>query len=288
MREHLPALAQHTADLRVTTGRPVIVGISGGQGSGKSTLALFLQAWLQREAGLRCTHLSLDDLYLDRRTRHELAARVHPLLETRGVPGTHDVGLAHELLDALTDAASTRALRLPVFDKALDDRLPKRQWRLAQTPVDVLLFEGWCVGAPPQAPAELIKPVNALETEADLGGTWRRYVNQCLETDYAELFARLDALVLLRVPGWSKVLEWRRLQESRLRVRMVLNRTDARTRSTQTDEQLERFVMHFERLTKHMLSTLPALADTVIDIDVEHRLARRVDRGWRTGSRPLP
>ena len=37
-------------------------------------------------------------------------------------------------------------------------------------------------------------------------------------------------------------------------------------------KQIKNFVMYYERLTKHMLKTLPKTADTVIGIDKKHRL----------------
>src|SRR5690606_26489272 len=69
----------------------LLVGVSGCQGSGKTTLASLLVLLLREMLGLRCINLSIDDFYLTRAERQQLAATVHPLLATRGVPGTHDV-----------------------------------------------------------------------------------------------------------------------------------------------------------------------------------------------------
>src|SRR4051812_24782738 len=90
-RVHRPA-AERIAETRRALGRPIVAGLCGSQGSGKSTMALFLQVLLQ-DRGLKTAILSLDDLYLTLPERERLAADVHPLLRTRGVPGTHDVGL---------------------------------------------------------------------------------------------------------------------------------------------------------------------------------------------------
>jgi D-glycerate 3-kinase len=288
VRNHVPELAQRIDAVHHAIGRPAIIGINGAQGSGKSTLALFLAEWLDRETGLGCARLSLDDVYLDRAERRALAAGVHPLLATRGVPGTHDVALAHDLLDTLTDTSSHRTVHLPIFDKALDDRAPQSEWPSVQGPVDVVLFEGWCVGARPQSPDRLTRPVNELEAREDSDGSWRRYVNWRLETDYAELFARLNALVMLRVPDFDKVFAWRRLQEQKLRERRGHGQLDRSQDRTYTDEQLRRFIMHYERLTRHMLTTVPGFADSIIDIDENHRLLGRTDPGWKAtdGARP--
>ena len=265
-------LAKRLCDSHRLNGQPLIVGISGAQGSGKTTLALVLSDWLERELGLATACLSLDGLYLRKAERRELSRNVHSLLETRGVPGTHDVARAEDLLDSLIDADHERTVALPVFDKALDDRAPASQWPVVNAPVDVVLFEGWCVGARPQPPGALDEPVNALEAERDRSGRWRLYVNERLRTDYDSLYGRLDLLVMLRVPNFEKVLEWRRLQEKKLRHRL---RGESRIRAKppgMSDGEIAHFVQHYERLTRHMLKTMPDYADAVIDVDESHRM----------------
>ena len=78
--------------------------VNGSQGSGKTTLCAYLCALLEAEYGLRAIALSLDDFYLTRAAARELGASVHPLLATRGVPGTHDMALLNDTLDALLAA----------------------------------------------------------------------------------------------------------------------------------------------------------------------------------------
>jgi D-glycerate 3-kinase len=265
VRQHIATLGAKITALQNARQRTVVIGICGAQGSGKSTLALFLENWLRRESGVAATTLSLDDVYLDKQARKELADSRHPLLRTRGVPGTHDVGLAKETLRQLTLAEGT--VVVPVFDKAADDRLPESQWRSVATPVDVVLFEGWCVGTRPQSDEELATPVNALEADTDTDGAWRRYVNDRLKGDYASLFEALDVLVLLRVPSFDKVLEWRGLQEEKLR-------------GSLDQREIERFTRHFERLTRHTLASMPGYANALIDIDDEHRLASLAIADW--------
>ena len=194
----------------------MVIGISGAQGSGKSTLALFLANHLRREAQLSATCLSLDDFYLGKAARLDLAGKVHPLFATRGVPGTHDVQLALNVLHGLTEVKASATIRLPTFDKASDDRLPEHVWAEVDTPVDVVILEGWCLGARPQGAGSLADPINALEDEDDPDGSWRRRANDHLSVDYRELFDRLDTLIMLRIPSFDKVLEWRALQEKKL------------------------------------------------------------------------
>src|ERR1700722_18032274 len=156
-------LAARIAEAASAHGPGLRVGICGPQGSGKTTSARVLERLLAAE-GLRAVILSLDDLYLPLAARRKLAAEVHPLLLTRGVPGTHEVPLGLELLAGLGRPGRTL---MPRFDKASDDRLLKDRGTPLEGPFDVVLFEGWCVGARPQTRAALRRPVNDLEREHD-------------------------------------------------------------------------------------------------------------------------
>ncbi|WP_298036213.1 hypothetical protein [uncultured Desulfuromonas sp.] len=247
---------------------PLLVGINGAQGAGKSTLCRLLQTVLEQGWGRRVASLSIDDLYLTRAERRGLAKRVHPLLATRGVPGTHDVELGLRLLGALRQLRDGRRLTVPVFDKAIDDRLPKDEWRHVDGPLDVILFEGWCVGALPQPEEELSLPVNSLEREEDPDLSWRRYVNGQLREDYRRLFAELDVLIMLEVPGMENVLDWRGLQERKL----ASAAGQKKEHKIMDAAALRRFIMHYERLTRAMLAEMPGRADIVLKLNAGHRI----------------
>jgi D-glycerate 3-kinase len=240
------------------TKRPLLVGINGAQGSGKTTLCKFLEPLLA-ERGLRAVILSLDDLYLSRAERALAAADHHPLFATRGVPGTHDVERGMAILDRLLAGKSAE---LPVFDKALDE--PSAETRHVEGPVDIVLFEGWCVGAAPQTAADLREPVNALERDEEPDGIWRREVNRRLATDYAELFARIDLLVVLKVPDFESVRAHRRVQEKRL----------GWGPAVMGEAALDRFLAHYQRLTEHMFREMPARADILVEIGRDQRPTR--------------
>ncbi|MFU8815473.1 MAG: hypothetical protein ACNA7W_09005 [Pseudomonadales bacterium] len=235
--------------------RPLLIGISGAQGSGKTTLARALQAALG-VAGVRALAMSLDDFYLPRSQRRQLAADVHPLLATRGVPGTHDLELLWQVLQALADRGS---VAVPGFDKGLDERLPVSLWRRIEAPVDVVILDGWCLGIPPQPAAALELPCNDLEAREDPQGHWRRYVNAALGGPYARLWHRLDGLVFLRVPGMAAVARWRAQQEQALE---PTRRMDA--------VALARFIAHYQRLTQWSLQRVPPGAGVVVELDDEH------------------
>ncbi|PXA85039.1 kinase [Nostoc sp. 3335mG] len=233
--------------------RRSVIGLCGAQGSGKSTLAAGLANLFERE-GVPTAILSIDDLYLMKAERKRLACEVHPLLRTRGVPGTHDVALGLSVID---DLAAGRSTRLPRFDKAIDDRAPASQWTTASGGTRLLILEGWCVGARPQSEDALGEPVNALERGEDPKGVWRRYANAALAGPYQELFARLDRLILLAAPGFEIVLRWRIEQEYRLRRERGGGMSDA---------EVARFIQHYERLTRHILAEMPGRADLVIPL----------------------
>jgi D-glycerate 3-kinase len=256
---------------RASGKRTRVIGVCGGQGSGKSTFCRLLGAVLGGAFDERSVTLSLDDIYETRKRRAQLAAELHPLFATRGVPGTHDVTLGLDTIKRLADPVEDQPVPLPAFDKAMDTRVPPHQWRSQRGPVDSVLFEGWCVGAVPESEAALTEPVNALEREQDADGVWRRTVNARLAGDYQQLFALIDVLILLRVDGMQRVFEWRRLQEHKLAA--AVSAGGAHTR-IMTDEQVDRFVMHYERLTRHILSEMPGRADIVFDLDESHSAAR--------------
>lgn len=251
-------LAAHIVD------ETVVVGLTGAQGTGKSTLATRLQQMLQNEFRIRTAVVSLDDLYLTAEERQAKAESVHPLLATRGVPGTHDVDLGLRVLRGLRRVRKGARVVLPSFDKATDDRRPKTEWGVWTGPCDLVIFEGWCVGARAQLPRELTEPVNALERDEDPVGKWREYVNHKLGGPYQELFRELDLLVMLRPPSLDRVYRWREQQEAELRDRA------GTARHVMSPPEVRRFVMHFERLTRFMLDEMPSRADAVVDLGDDH------------------
>ncbi len=263
-KAHCLPLADYLAEQRRAAERPIIVGINGAQGTGKTTLASFLALALPEVAALTAAVVSLDDFYLTRAEREALASEVHPLLAVRGVAGTHDVAWLADCLDRLKALAPGETLRLPRFDKATDDRAPEREWPTLAGPVDIILLEGWLVGAQPAPESALANPINALERAHDPDGRWRRYVNHRLATDYAALFARIDRLVYLAAPNFDAVLRWRLLQERKL--------AEVQSGAGIMDEAgVAEFLQYFERITRDNQARLPETADAVLTLDPEHR-----------------
>lgn len=250
-------------------GRTPVFAVAGLQGSGKSTFAAQLVARAVA-GGLRAAALSIDDFYLPRAQRARLAADVHPLLATRGPPGTHDVALATEVLDAVRDGHPTA---LPRFDKLADDRLEPARWTRVERPLDLLVFEGWFLKTPPQDEAALAAPVNALERERDAEGRWRRHCNAALGRDYPALWRRLDRLWFLRGPGFEVVTGWRWQQEREL----VASHAGTAGRSGMDRDAVARFVQLFERVSRQALTTLPGIAERTIPLDAARKPLRAED-----------
>ena len=242
-----------------------VIGVSGAQGTGKSTLADFLSLTFQTEARWRVAVLSLDDFYLSRVRREALSRSVHPLLSTRGPPGTHDPMLMHSYVQQLKNLGAGESLTLPRFDKARDDPAETASRPSAEGPVDAIIVEGWCVGIPAQDSGDLLEPVNDLEAHDDADGRWRTYVNGCLATDYARLFSLLDWLVYLHAPSMDAVLRWRLEQEDKLAATAAPGDPGIMNPSQVAD-----FVRYFERLTRTGLELLPSLADVTLVLDDGH------------------
>ena len=260
-------LAASLAELAAASDRPPVIGINGAQGSGKTTLCQLLQIVLEQGFGKRAVTISIDDIYLPHAARAKLAKDVHPLLQTRGVPGTHDAALGLRLLSALRGLGAGRSVSVPVFDKAIDDRLPETGARRVTGPVDLILFEGWCVGARPQHEEALSRPVNSLERLEDPDLVWRHYVNQQLKSDYARLFAEIDFLIMLKIPGMASVMKWRGKQE-----RKLAERSGREGSKVMDDAALQRFIMHYERLTRATLVEMPDRADLVFTLNQSQQI----------------
>jgi D-glycerate 3-kinase len=262
----LPLVRDIETEMQSRQPGPLLIGINGAQGTGKSTMATLLSALLI-ESGHRVANLSIDDFYYSKAKRQELADTVHPLLRSRGVPGTHDVDLALRLLEQLSDPGPERQITLPGFDKSLDDCRPVEACEQISGPVDIVILEGWFVGVKPQGQDELAHSINDLEAVEDSDGRWRAYVNQQLAGAYQSLFEKFHMLLMLQAPGFEQVLQWRSLQEEKLRMHAVTDASGLMDR-----KGIEHFIQHFERLTRHCLRTLPDSADRVFRLDAAHRI----------------
>lgn len=246
------------------SNRPALVAVSGPQGSGKSTVCWMLEA---ANRG-RFAHFSLDDVYLTHAERQALARDVHPLCSTRGPPGTHDLKLADDLINALEDPSGKQRVALPRFDKARDDRAPEADWPIFSGLPYAILIDGWCLGAKPLDANTLATPLNALEREEGPDGVWRRYTADRLADDYQTFFEGFDATIYLQAPSWDIVRRWRGQQEEQML---------GRTLTAAENAKLDRFVMHYERVTRAMLAGHHC-AEWIVHLDDERKVQRIEER----------
>ena len=241
-----------------------VIGLSGGQGSGKSTISKILKIILKEGYKLNTVIFSIDDFYKTLKQRNIMSKKINSLFLTRGVPGTHDTKMLYECLKKLKKNKFNKII-LPKFDKSLDDRCSKSKWVKVKKKPNIVIFEGWCVGIDHQKNKDLIIPINKLEKEKDKNRNWRIKVNKELKYNYQKIFNLIDKLIFLRVPNFKYVLKWRLLQEKKLRINF-------KGKKTMNDTQVRNFIMFYERITKHMIKILPKKADTLINLDTQHRL----------------
>ena len=248
--------------LQTEESRPIVVGVNGAQGSGKSTFCSLLVPLLAEIYDLHAVTLSIDDVYLTREARADLGETVHPLCAIRGVPGTHDIPLAHTVLNQLTTIAEGERGFIPRFDKARDDRRRREDWEATDGPVDIVLFEGWCIGCHEMPP--WLGPINQREARDDPEGAWMQWSLAALRQHYRPLFARLDALVCISVPSMDTVRQSRWLQEQRLHQSVAPGTDTNKLAGLMNQQEVFDYVALFERYTLQMLETLPSMADVHI------------------------
>ena len=241
-----------------------VIGLTGGQGTGKSTISNILKIILKEAYSLDTVIFSIDDFYKTLQERKKMSKKINSLFLTRGAPGTHDIKM---LLQCIKNLKSNKFKKfiIPKFDKSIDDRSSKSKWLKVKKKPNIVIFEGWCVGATAQKNKDLNLPINKLEKHKDNKKIWRKKVNSELKKNYKKVFNLIDKLIFLKVPSFKYVLKWRLLQEKKLKITSKGNKT-------MTDKQIKNFVMYYERITKHMLKTLPKKSNITVSIDESHRL----------------
>ena len=225
--------------------KTVVVSLSGGQGAGKSTLAKIFQIILSTIYKLKVVNISIDDFYKTSNERKKMSKFTHPLFMTRGVPGTHDSKMLYKVIKKLKDK-KFKKLTIPKFDKSKDDRFKQNFWQKITKKPDIVIFEGWCVGAKPQKKKDLIKSINLLEKRDDIKLTWRKKVNNELMINYKKIFKLIDYKIYIKVPSFKHVFRWRLLQEKKLSLK-------SKNKSVMKTNEVKRFIMFYERITKDMM-----------------------------------
>tara|TARA_R110000764_G_scaffold18828_4_gene50227 strand:+ start:4205 stop:5086 length:882 start_codon:yes stop_codon:yes gene_type:complete len=260
-KDYFQPLAERIFSQFSKSSRPYFVGINGCQGSGKSTLTDYIGEYLTKTHKLNIVVMSLDDFYFTGEKRQELSRDIHPLLATRGVPGTHDMAMLENTLIKLK--AKETGFTIPRFNKATDEPYPQEQWQVIEKPIDIILLEGWCWGVKPQTAEQLISPVNELELKHDKNGAWRNYVNQQLKQYYQPLYAQMDFWLALQAPSFDCVYKWRLEQEEKLKAN---NQGLSNSKIMQSDGILN-FTQYFQRLSVQACNTISQSADAIFYLD---------------------
>ena len=264
-KEFLTEIVTPIASLIVSESKkePLKIYISGGQGSGKTTLSYALKIILENCFDVRVANFSIDDLYLPKSERYRLSKKVHPLLKTRGVPGTHEIQLGLDTINSLV-SQKNKETRIPMFSKKYDDRLSKSDWPIFYGTPNVIIFEGWCVGAVPFSKNFWKGPMNSLEQEHDPDGSWAKWVNRQLSGDYQDLFSLFDISAYIKSKNFKDIYKNRLKQEEEAKKNSINSKLPDRLMS---ENQVKNFVMHFERITKKMEIYMPKKCDIVIRRD---------------------
>jgi len=251
--------------------KPYFVGLAGGQGTGKTTSSSLIEIILTKYFKLKVFRISIDDFYKTRKERISLSKRVHPMLLTRGVPGTHDINMMLKFFKKVKSKKFKR-LKLPTFNKAIDDRYNKKYWYDLKTKPDVIIFEGWCVGAKPEGNNTLNKTINLMEKNKDKKRIWRKYVNQQLKSKYKKLYSQLNCLIYLKAKNFSLLQKWRLKQERKL---LVNSKKNSKLKIMNKEDVLS-FMQTYQRITQNMFKNMPQYASIIINLNSNHQIKTAV------------
>ena len=244
-----------------------ILGLGGGQGSGKTTISSIITLILKKYFKLNVFRISIDDFYKTRKERFFLSKKIHPLFMTRGVPGTHDINIILNFFRRVKKN-NFKSLKLPKFDKAFDDRCKKNYWYKIKKKPDVIIFEGWCVGARPEKNSILKKNINTLEKVDDPNLIWRKYVNNQLKTKYKKLFSYLDCLLYMKTKDFGLLQKWRLKQEKKLWIKSK-NKKNLKLMSK---GDIINFMQTYQRITQNMFRDAPKYASIIIKLNSNHQI----------------
>jgi D-glycerate 3-kinase len=249
--------------------RPYFVGLAGGQGTGKTTISSLIRIILTKYFKLNVFRISIDDFYKTRNERINLSKRVHPMLLTRGVPGTHNINMMLSFFKK-SKIRKFKRFKLPTFNKAIDDRYNKNKWYDLKMRPDVIIFEGWCVGAKSEKSISLKKSINSMEKLKDKKQVWRKYVNDQLKSKYKKLYSQLNCLIYLKAKNFSLLQKWRLKQERKLWVK-----SKVKSKIMSKGDVLN-FMQTYQRITQNMFKKMPKYASIILNLNSNHQIKSAV------------
>ena len=252
---------------KVKKNKPYIVGLSGGQGTGKTTISSIISKILIIYFKFNVFKISIDDFYKTRKERFLLSKNTHPLLMVRGVPGTHDINIMLDFFKKVK-RKKFKSIKLPRFNKAMDDRYDKKLWYSVKRRPDIIIFEGWCVGAKGEQNKTLKRPINSLEKLKDQKLIWRRFVNKQLKSKYKQLYDQLNCLLFIKSKNFSLLRQWRIKQEKKLR----LKSKRSKNLKIMSDKEIINFMKTYQRVTQNMFKKVPKYASVILNLNTNHQI----------------
>ena len=247
--------------------KPYILGLAGGQGTGKTTISSIISIILRKYFKLNVFTISIDDFYKTRKERLLLSQKIHPSLMIRGVPGTHDINIMLNFFKRVK-SKKFRKLKLPKFNKAIDDRYKKKLWYSISKRPDIIIFEGWCVGARAEKNSTLKKAINSLEKIDDKKLTWRKFVNHQLKSKYKKLYSKLNCLLFLKANNFSLLQQWRLKQEKKL----WLKNKKSSNNKIMNKKDVIKFMQTYQRVTQNMFKYAPKYSSIILNLNSNHQI----------------
>ena len=235
--------------------------ISGSQGCGKTTLLKLIKNNFKNFYNIDPLCISLDDYYLTKKQRNDLSKRIHPLLQIRGVPGTHATEKITKTLQLFDK--KKYPIKIPKFDKLNDDRLSSSQ--IITSKKNMIFLEGWCCGCPPLSNSFLQKNLNKIE-KTDSEYIWRKYYNKKLKKEYKLIFNHFEYLIYFKIPSFDCVLKWRIKQEKRLKLNKKKNI------NYMNKIEIKDFISYYEKITKWMMKNTLSKSDLTIKINKNQKI----------------
>ena len=150
--------------------------------------------------------------------------------------------------------------------------LIKKKWYDLKKKPDVIIFEGWCVGAKPEKNNTLKKTINSMEKAKDQKQIWRKYVNQQLKLKYKNLYSQLNCLIYLKAKNFKLLQKWRLKQERKL---WLKSKENSKLKIMDKVDVIN-FMQTYQRITENMFRHMPKYASIILNLNTNHQIKSAV------------
>ena len=148
----------------------------------------------------------------------------------------------------------------------------KKKWNTINKRPDVIIFEGWCVGARAETNKSLKKSINSMEKVNDHKLVWRKYVNQQLKSKYKNLYSQLNCLIYLKAKNFNLLQKWRLKQERKL----WLSTKNKSKLKIMSKGDIINFMQTYQRITQNMFRYMPKYASIILNLNSNHQIKSAV------------